>query len=349
MQKPILIVGQGLAGTWLSFFFRKANIDFRIIDNNHFQSSSAVAAGLINPIVPKRLTKTWMFDELFPDFISSTYCELETRLGNQYFYPNRKIHKLFFHADDITAWENGRNARLQNVLADVKKSSLNTSLEPHLGYAAINYSAWVNTPNLISDYRIKLTADDLLLSEKFDHTAVEISDNLVLYKGAAYERIIFCEGVQNSLNPWFASLPMLPAKGEELTLHAPGLNLTATVTAGLHIIPLGNDLYSVGSTFRWDDLRPIPTEAAKEEILTKFSKIYKGAFQIVNHIAGIRPAARDRRPFVGFHPAHKRIGILNGLGTKGLILAPLMSHYLTQNILHGTEIPKECSIQRFYK
>ena len=348
MKNPILIVGQGLAGTWLSFFLRKEGLDFRVIDHNHYRSSSAIAAGLINPIVPKRLTRTWMFEELFPEFISSTYRAMETLLGKNYFYPEKKIHKLFFHADDISAWEKARNSELATVLGEVYKEPLNAGLQPHLGYAAINYSAWVDIPLLIKDYGQQLKDEGLLLHEKLDYVDIEILTEGISHKGTVYSQIIFCEGFQNHQNPWFKHLPMYPTKGEELTIEAKGLNLSQTITSGLHIIPLGNDTYSVGSTFRWDDVGFSPTTSAKEDILNKLAKIYSGSFQIINHVAGIRPATKDRRPFVGFHPQYKQFGILNGLGTKGLILAPLMSKYLTENLVKGTEIPKECNINRFH-
>ena len=58
-----VIIGQGLAGTTLALRFLERNVPFRIIDNGHESSSSMVAAGLWNPIVFRRVNKTWMADE----------------------------------------------------------------------------------------------------------------------------------------------------------------------------------------------------------------------------------------------------------------------------------------------
>jgi glycine/D-amino acid oxidase-like deaminating enzyme len=65
MQTEFLIVGQGISGTWLSYYLQKANRSFIVIDNEQPNSASRVAAGIINPVTGRRIVKTWMIDELF--------------------------------------------------------------------------------------------------------------------------------------------------------------------------------------------------------------------------------------------------------------------------------------------
>jgi 2-polyprenyl-6-methoxyphenol hydroxylase-like FAD-dependent oxidoreductase len=62
----VIIVGQGLTGTWLSWWLNKAGLSFKIIDQTNKDSSSMRAAGLINPVTGRRLVNTWMIDELMP-------------------------------------------------------------------------------------------------------------------------------------------------------------------------------------------------------------------------------------------------------------------------------------------
>ena len=63
---------------------------------------------------------------------------------------------------------------------------------------------------------------------------------------------------------------------------------------------------------------------------------------------GIRPATKDRRPFVGFHPEYQKVVIFNGLGAKGVTLAPYFSGQLADALVHGTDIDHEVNIGRYY-
>jgi len=69
----------------------------------------------------------------------------------------------------------------------------------------------------------------------------------------------------------------------------------------------------------------------------------------MEHIASERPANLERRPFVGLHPLHKNIGILNGLGTKGCTLAPYFANELTEHLINGKTINPLADVQRFSK
>ncbi|HEY8971175.1 MAG TPA: FAD-dependent oxidoreductase, partial [Puia sp.] len=75
----------------------------------------------------------------------------------------------------------------------------------------------------------------------------------------------------------------------------------------------------------------------------------KPSFRILDHIASVRPATLERRPFVGFHPLHPPVGILNGMGTKGCSLAPYFAHQLVQHMTHGKPIRPDADVRRFTK
>jgi glycine/D-amino acid oxidase-like deaminating enzyme len=62
---------------------------------------------------------------------------------------------------------------------------------------------------------------------------------------------------------------------------------------------------------------------------------------------GIRPTTIDRRPIIGCHPLYKNLVIFNGLGTKGVSLAPYFSAQVAQWLEGKGEILKEVNIKRF--
>jgi glycine/D-amino acid oxidase-like deaminating enzyme len=63
-----LIVGQGLAGTWLSYYLSQQGISFVIINSASQASASKVASGVINPVTGRRMVQTWIIEEVLPPF-----------------------------------------------------------------------------------------------------------------------------------------------------------------------------------------------------------------------------------------------------------------------------------------
>ena len=77
-----IIVGQGLAGTFLSYFLRQKGYNLLVVDNAYEGCSSMVAAGIINPITGRQFNKSWLIDDILP-FAIDTYRKLETLLNQQ--------------------------------------------------------------------------------------------------------------------------------------------------------------------------------------------------------------------------------------------------------------------------
>ena len=68
MQEKVkyLIIGQGVTGTWLSYFLNKQNIPFKVVNDAKTASATSVASGVINPVTGRRIVQTWMIDTLLP-------------------------------------------------------------------------------------------------------------------------------------------------------------------------------------------------------------------------------------------------------------------------------------------
>src|SRR4029079_6686715 len=67
MSVDVLIIGQGICGTFLSWYLQKENKSYLVIDNNNSNASSRIAAGIINPVTGRRLVTVWMADEVIPN------------------------------------------------------------------------------------------------------------------------------------------------------------------------------------------------------------------------------------------------------------------------------------------
>ena len=108
-----------------------------------------------------------------------------------------------------------------------------------------------------------------------------------------------------------------------------------------------DNLYWIGSNYLWEFSDDQPTEQFRKQAELLLKNWLKVPFKILDHLASIRPANIERRPFVGFHPVHKNLGILNGMGTKGCSLAPFFAKQLTEYLISGKEILPEADIKRF--
>ncbi|MBT8321719.1 MAG: FAD-binding oxidoreductase, partial [Eudoraea sp.] len=119
--------------------------------------------------------------------------------------------------------------------------------------------------------------------------------------------------------------------------------------SSVFIIPLGNDLYRVGATYKWKDKTNIPTEESRRELLEKLDTFLKADYKVVSHVAGIRPTVTDRRPLVGRHLIHSNLYVLNGFGSRGVLIAPYAANQLLAYIEKENPLNPEMDIHRFSK
>jgi len=236
---------------------------------------------------------------------------------------------------------------MQDYMLPSVGTDKNPGLVSDFGYGKLVNTGRIDTKNLLKDYRSFLMDKDLIKMESFIYDALEHLEDGVFYKGISANKIVFCEGYGMLQNPWFKDLPMQEAKGELITIHAPELKVDYLIKAAVFVMPIGDDFYKVGATFNWKDKTNLPTLAGKEELLMKLEMFLTCPFTVVDHVAGIRPTVKDRRPLVGVHPIYKNYTILNGLGTRGVMIAPQAANQLYNRLEHNITIPKDVCISRF--
>ena len=202
---------------------------------------------------------------------------------------------------------------------------------------------------MLKKYQEYLLKEQLLIEETFDYSLLQEEPNGIRYKDIQAKHIIFAEGFGIHANPYFKHLPLDGTKGELLIIKAPELNLDVIVNTSVFILPLGNDLFKIGATYNWEDKTNTPTEEGKRELVERIKEIITCDFEIVNHFAGVRPTVKDRKPLVGTYTNHNSIHILNGLGTRGVMLGPAMAKVLFDHIEYQKPLEKAIDIKRFEK
>lgn len=345
MQVDYIIVGLGLAGLAFTKELKKNKKSYLVFEN-HSQNSSMVAGGVYNPVVLKRFTPVWNATEQLTIALPF-YEDLEIQFNKKYHFPIA-IYRIFKSVEEQNNWFMAcDNPVLSNYMSTKLIKEKHEGVLADFGYGKLINTGRIDTKTLLEDYRDYLMKRDLIKYESFQYSELKISENGVEYKGLKASKIVFCEGFGLKNNPFFNELPMQEAKGELITIHAPNLNVDFLIKSALFVLPLGNNLYKVGATFNWKDKTQLPTEEGKNELTTKLESFITVPYKIVEHIAGIRPTVKDRRPLVGKHPKHPNLAVLNGLGTRGVMIAPTVAKALYDHLENGIALDKEISIARF--
>ena len=178
---------------------------------------------------------------------------------------------------------------------------------------------------------------------------MELKANGVFYKGIEARHVIFAEGYGLHANPYFNSLPLDGTKGELFIIEAPGLKLDVIVNTSVFILPLRQNLFKVGATYNWKDKTNDTSEEGKQELIDRIQEIINCDFKIISHFAGIRPTVRDRRPLIGTHQMYPQLHVLNGLGTRGVMLGPSMAKALYDFIEFEIALDPSIDCWRFEK
>ena len=345
MQVDYIIIGIGLGGISFCEQLKTHNKTFVVFDNAS-QKSSVVAGGLYNPIVLKRFTSVWKSREQL-EVALPMYANIEKRLNITLDY-KIPVYRKFASLEEQNNWFTASDKpTLSEYLSTTIIKNDNAAINAPFGFGKVLSTGRIDVKTLINAYKEDLLKDEILIESVFDYDKLSVEGTSIGYNNIRAKNIVFAEGFGIVKNPYFNKLPLLPAKGELLTIHAPNLNIDYVLKSGVFLIPLNKDLYIVGATYEWKDLTNNPTEVAKEALLSKLNKFISTPFKVVKQVAGVRPTVKDRRPLVGRHAMYKNMYVLNGLGTRGVMIGPYVANKLYNFIENNLDLDKEIDINRF--
>ncbi|AOW09321.1 NAD(P)/FAD-dependent oxidoreductase [Flavobacterium gilvum] len=341
-----IIVGSGLAGISFSEIALMNNKSV-IVFNDDSQNSSKIAGGLYNPVILKRFSEVWQAQnqlELMGEFYSNLSNKIKSKVNFKI-----PILRKFFSVEEQNNWFAASDKpNLAPFLSTSLIFKTFEGIDSPFGYGEVLQTGYVDTALFLTEYHNYLMSHKLLRSETFDYESLIIKeDGLLSYKDIEARHIVFAEGFGMHANPFFNDLPLDGTKGELFIIKAPLLKLDVIINTSVFILPLKNDLFKVGATYNWNDKTDLPTEEGKEELIEKIKEIINCDFEIIKHDAGVRPTVKDRRPLVGTHPEHGKVHVLNGLGTRGVMLGPAMAKALFDAIENNIPLDKEIDIKRF--
>jgi len=180
MQVDYLIIGQGLCGTWLSWYLTKENRSFIVIDNNAPITPSKVSAGIINPVTGRRMVKVWMVQQVL-SFAHEAYKEIGNFLGLTAisqkniidFFPNAHQRQVF-----LQRIEEGE----EYLNSFPEQNQFNSFFNYELGCGEIRHSYIAHLDTLLPVWRQQLQNNGQLHEEEFEIERLVIKERSVQYR-----------------------------------------------------------------------------------------------------------------------------------------------------------------------
>ena len=161
MNKKVdyLIVGQGLAGTFLAYQLLQKGKTVLVVDKGLKYSSSRVAA-----IVLRRFTVTWRAKE-FLSYNPAFYNNLDQYLGKRYHF-NIPLKKLISSQNEVDFWEHRYHKEdvsdfIHKDLTDVSDDILPAE---NFKVGLVKQSSWLNISEFLNFFQIVIKTLSLVVS-----------------------------------------------------------------------------------------------------------------------------------------------------------------------------------------
>ena len=316
----------------------------QLIDSGENHSSS-IAAGMVNPIVFRRMNKSWRLDEFLPE-AQAFYREISQEIGEELYHPI-VIRRFFSSQQERQMWEERQEQ-------EAYKHYLNPLLQEDIqhegahnlfGSGRVKNAFWINAAKWVAANNAFFQQQGLLNFGEFDPNTWDPQTRT--YRNITYDKVIFCLGYRQKSEHTFSYLPLQQTKGQTLLIESDQLPTEESLNRKCFVLPVGKNQFRVGATYEWNNASLETTEAARDQLIEMLSSLGTYDYQILEQRAGVRPTVLDRRPLMGEHPEYQGVYIFNGLGTKGYMMAPTLANELASFILDQTPLHPETDIRRF--
>lgn len=343
-MKRILIFGAGLAGTCLAHQFMRRGQQVQLVDSGENHSSS-IAAGMVNPIVFRRMNKSWRLDEFLPD-AQAFYREISQEIGEELYHPI-VIRRFFSSQQERLMWEERQEQEAyKHYLHPLLQEDIQHEGAHNLfGSGRVKNAFWINAAKWVAANNEFFQQQGLLNIGEFDPNTWDPQTRT--YRNITYDKVIFCLGYRQKSEHTFSYLPLQQTKGQTLLIESDQLPTEESLNRKCFVLPVGKNQFRVGATYEWNNASLETSEAARDQLIEMLSSLGAYDYQILEQRAGVRPTVLDRRPLMGEHPEYQGVYIFNGLGTKGYMMAPTLANELASFILDQTPLHPETDIRRF--
>jgi glycine oxidase len=350
LPDPILICGQGLAGTLLAWALLERGQQVVVVDPGEEVTSSRVAAGIVTPITGKRVALSHEAGTFWTE-AQRVYAAVAAELGIVHFHVRTQV-RLWQNEEEPQrfAAKRGQPAFDIHVAPERPGPLVDPSkfAGPGEGFEMAT-SGWLDTRGWLEASAAWLASRGRLRQERLEPAALRPdAGGVTLPDGTRYAAIVFCEGADARRNPWFPWITWKCAKGEILTLAIPDLaGEPRIINQGGWLLPVdGRGAFRSGSTYSWDKLDRIPTAEARDELEGRLQRLLRVPWTVTGQVAAVRPIIHQSLARIGRHPVHPALAFFNGLGSKGVLHGPRYARLLAEHLLDGAPLPSGVDVAR---
>jgi glycine/D-amino acid oxidase-like deaminating enzyme len=286
-----------------------------VFDAGIRRCSSRVATGLVNPIVLKRRRAVWRAKEAL---------EAAHRMYPAEFCSAEPIYEVLQTAAEVNDWgalqDHPVLGEFLGELVDAPDYVRGLQLGMVRGSFRLRIAAYLDW----ASQQFECSTDPVVQLRQLDSGAWQINER------EEFDAVLLCEGYQARWAEHFwGDLGFARTSGQGLRIQ-----VAAASSLMLHrshfLVPEGEGIHQLGSSYalgiEHGDLDPPPAEQGQtQELLKSAQSWFAGEIQVLDAWTGIRPTTKDRRPRWGWHPELKGLGLLNGLGSRGTLHAPLLA------------------------
>ena len=349
-ETDYLIVGQGLAGTVLAWRLRERGARVLLVDPEVEGTASRVAAGIMTPITGKRLAKSWRIDEFWP-CASAFYRERERELGVDFFH-EKPVVRVFRSEEEralwTRRWREEREVFEKYVVEDAEPFFPERgSVVAPFGCFAMRRCGHLDVRKFLEASREFFQDGGMYRSGVFAEDGFDVKATALEWEGVRILKgVVHCVGFAAKASRFFDWVPFKAAKGEILDVEFDGLEEGRIINCGNWLLPIGGGRFRTGTTYEWEELDSVPTEAAREDIESRLRSLVDAEYRVTDHAAAVRPVINESKVLIGRHPAHRRLAFFNGLGSKGVLGAPFFAEQLAAHLEEGVPIEGAVDIRK---
>lgn len=326
-------MGQGLAGTCLAWRMWDRRMKFRLLERAERREGTA-GAGIVTPVYGHGMHLEWKVEKYLDEAVEF-YRTIEAVLaGEQYFYPFRAL-RVFGGEDEREAFDAKRDD-LEPWIGEVH-DRIGGGVRGAFGGVSWNRGGWLRRQRFLDASKGFFRSQGLYEQRL-------VTDEELLESGP--KLTVLCEGSAGLGSGLFEFLPEQRSKGETLTLRIPGLTEDRILTNDGWMIPRGGALFRAGAGYVRTDLGSDPTPAGRERVEYVVRSLTDLHYEVLEHVAELRPTLATNRPVIGMHPEIPRLAIFNGLGAKGTLYAPGIAGMFVRHLLDGAPLDAEVDVAR---